>query len=57
LHFDRPGCSGHCNAAIRFTGIEGSAGQTGGQLPRAEMAFYFLESRILFQIWGVEKIF
>jgi hypothetical protein len=53
LHFDRLGCSGPDNSAIRFPGIEGGAGQIGGPLPRALIAFSFLESRILFQILGV----
>jgi hypothetical protein len=47
-----PGCSGPDNSAIRFPGIEGNAGQIGGQLPKAVIVFSFLESRILFQIWG-----
>jgi hypothetical protein len=46
--FDRPGFSGPDNSAISFPGIENSAGQIGGQLPRAGIAFSFLHSAILF---------
>ncbi|MBU0967812.1 MAG: hypothetical protein KKA54_15680 [Proteobacteria bacterium] len=45
--------SGPDNSAIRLPGIEGSAAQIGGQLPRAGIAFSFLEPVILFQLWGV----
>jgi len=38
--------------AISFPGIENSAGQIGGHLNRAVIAFSFLESAILFQIFG-----
>jgi hypothetical protein len=44
LHFHHPGYSGAGNAAIRFPGIVTSAGQIGDQLPRAEIAFYFVSN-------------
>jgi len=45
LHFDRPGCSGPDNSAIRFPGIEGSAGLIGDHLPGAVIAFSFFGVR------------
>jgi hypothetical protein len=50
--FDRPGCPGSDNSAIRIAGIEDSADQIGGLLPSGEIAFSFLMSAILFQILG-----
>jgi len=52
LHSFALGPSGFRTFAIIFAVIEGSAGQIGGQRPKAEIAFSFLESLILFQILG-----
>jgi hypothetical protein len=41
LHFDRPGCSGPDNSAIRIVGIEDSSGQDRRPAPQGGDCIFF----------------